>query len=251
MKKTLLIAGALLALTASMASAQGLGLAWDDCRGTGGTSLHSLACTSNTANNNNFIASLLVPAPGLPTVNSATTYVDIFFQSAGVPAWWMMGAVPPNCRLGNNLLSNGANSSSASCLDQWNIHTNPPSGGSSYIAPSADGPNHALLRTLVAIDALEPGSAPAGAELYLATTQIKSGATVGTPSCAGCQTPACLTLYQVDVTQSNDPPMTLFGQKSPPGGGPNTIAWQTASACDNDPTPTNHSTWGKIKAIYR
>ena len=53
MKKTILLCGALLALTASVASAAGLNFAWNNCYGEGtGTQNRSFLCNLNTGSNN-------------------------------------------------------------------------------------------------------------------------------------------------------------------------------------------------------
>jgi hypothetical protein len=47
MKKTLILTGAVLALSASMAAAQGVNLSWNDC-GTFGAASNTFTCNSNT-----------------------------------------------------------------------------------------------------------------------------------------------------------------------------------------------------------
>ena len=61
MKKTLVLAGSMLALMATIASAQGVNLAWDDC-GTNGSPTLSSLCTSNSGVPYTMIASFLPPA---------------------------------------------------------------------------------------------------------------------------------------------------------------------------------------------
>src|SRR5262249_45943426 len=79
MKKTLILTGVLLALTASLASAGGINLAWNDCLGSGlGSVNKTFACTSNTGNNDLYIS--FDPPVNIPDVNGSNPLIDL--QSA-------------------------------------------------------------------------------------------------------------------------------------------------------------------------
>jgi len=72
MKKTLLLTGVLLALTASLASAAGLNLAWNNClAGSGAAVDKSSACDANTVFDTQVLVGSMVtgfasPAPTSP-----------------------------------------------------------------------------------------------------------------------------------------------------------------------------------------
>ncbi|MFM8560394.1 MAG: hypothetical protein ACKOC6_12530, partial [bacterium] len=63
MKKTLLLCGALLALTAASASAAGTNLRWSSCYGDGGPQNRTSACTSNLGSNI-LVGSFVLPPAG-------------------------------------------------------------------------------------------------------------------------------------------------------------------------------------------
>jgi len=85
MKKTLLICGALLALTASIASAQGgMNLYWNDCGVGGGVSGKTFACNTNTGNHD--IYASFDPPQVLPTVNGNNHIIDLQSAGAALPA---------------------------------------------------------------------------------------------------------------------------------------------------------------------
>ena len=87
MKKTLLITGLLLALTASMASAAGVNLYWNDC-GTGGngTVNKTFACNGNAPNHDMYIS--VDPLPGVVNTNGHNHILDLQSASTPLPAWW-------------------------------------------------------------------------------------------------------------------------------------------------------------------
>lgn len=70
MKKILLITGVLLALTATVASAAGINLYWNDCSLGAATTNRNFACTSNTGSN--IMTASYDPPAGLTFVNGTT-----------------------------------------------------------------------------------------------------------------------------------------------------------------------------------
>src|SRR5258705_11443157 len=89
MKKTLLIAGALRALTASMASATGINLFWNDCSpaaGGTGVSNQNNACTSNSGAF--VLVASLNPGPGIDSAVGAEGVIDIQIASSAMDPWW-------------------------------------------------------------------------------------------------------------------------------------------------------------------
>jgi len=250
MKKTLLIAGALLALTASMAFAQdgGLRLGWNDCRDAGGLPLRTFACNTNTNNSitNHQLFESCITQPGMNSVGSAFMILDIFLQSSTIDPWWQHGASPA-CRLTGKIQTNGTNAAGCA-VDYWNLAASGVGSASSVYSCPSSGPNHSLLRTLVGISATETSPIPPAQEMFLANITLLNGSTT---TCAGCQIPACLSLTSATLSQNPpDQDVVYTGHQAPPGG-LNTVTWQADTGCNNDPTPATKSTWGKIKAIYR
>ena len=94
MRKTLLMAGALLAMTATFAQASGVELAWNHCFGQlGAASLKTNACTVNTGGQSMY-ASFRPPA-GIAKLEGIEVYVDYQVAGGVLPCWWNFSAVPP------------------------------------------------------------------------------------------------------------------------------------------------------------
>src|SRR5215510_288691 len=76
MKKTLLITGVLLALTASIASAAGgINLAWNDCWGGGGVNAKTFACNTNAGNNDMYVS--FDPGVDYPDMVGSDDIIDL------------------------------------------------------------------------------------------------------------------------------------------------------------------------------
>jgi hypothetical protein len=243
MKKTLLITGALLALTAGMASAQsGINLSWNDC-GAFGVLQKNFACTSNSGASTAY-ASAIAPTQ-MDQFNGMAGVIDIQTNQAALSPWWHLEAL--GCRANAtpfisadfNFLAN------VNCLDPWGGGA---SGGSNY-APNPSVPNRARFRAVCAI----PGSTGITGtdEYYMFKMTITNARTVGTGSCAGCLDGACIVLNSILMTQ-------------PAGVGDFTVInpilrqhvmWQggaggVAGGCPQA-VPTRATTWGSVKSLYR
>jgi hypothetical protein len=78
--------------------------------------------------------------------------------------------------------------------------------------------------------------------------------TLGSPSCAGCSTPVCVTLTQLQVAATTPAGgVTLTNPDIPPDG--NVVTWQgggpgPGGICQAA-TPTRRAIWGSVKALYR
>src|SRR5262245_66214716 len=96
MRKTLLMAGALLALAATAASAApGVDLAWTQCRGKGGAAVtRTSACTSTTGNAGSLFASVNPPS-GVNVLEGAEIYVDYQESGAALSCWWNFATGTP------------------------------------------------------------------------------------------------------------------------------------------------------------
>jgi len=183
MKKTLLMAGALLALTAGMASAAGgINLSWTDC-GAAGALNNSFACTSNTMNGKIMIASAVSPAVLDEFVGQESEMLIQTNQPALSPWWGLSSQAGFNCR-GTTAVAAGFDFTSGpfTCTDPW---SGAAAGGMNYIG-AFDGPNRAQLRTVCAI----PGSTQIddATEYYLFKITLLGAKTTGTGSCAGSPT---------------------------------------------------------------
>jgi hypothetical protein len=243
MKKTLVIAGALLALTAGMASASGLNLYWNDCSpGAGGSGVQSIAhsCTSNSGAHI-LVASLVAPS-GIDACVAAESVVDIQTAAASLSPWWQF--YTGGCRSAAMSVSYGFGALS-SCLDPW-------SGaalGIAQVDPSPPALNRERLRTVAAVAEASAIPMTEGAEYYMFEVVISKQKTVGTGSCAGCLDNGSFVFNSCKITQpsgdpNGDPTISNPDQNQCASLGP-------INTADCLATPTRNATWGAIKAIYR
>ena len=242
MKKTLLITGALLALTASMAFAGGVNLSWNDC-GTFGVIQRNFACNSN--NGANTMIASAITGQQMDQLNGQAGVLDLQTNQAALSAWWLLGAAP-NCRLGSTMSADFNFLSNLNCLDPW---VGVAAGGISYTA-GLGGPNKARIRTVCAI----PGSTPINGldEYYFFKVTFTNAKSTGNGSCAGCTDGACIVLNSIQVTQPAG--VGDFTISSPISR--NWIHWQigaTAIGGAGCPlaVPAQNRTWGSVKSLYR
>ena len=247
MKKTLLIAGALLCLGVSMASAQGgINLSWTDC-GTFGTLQRNFACNSNTGGNT-MVGSAISPVVINQCV-AMTTVLDLQTNQAALTPWWNFDGA--GCRATPSALTGNFDftGSTFSCNDIWAGNA---TGGSNYISGFGAVPNRGRIRLVCAV--VNPVVVDNSTENYYFKASFSNAKTTGTGSCAGCTDGACIVLNSLELDQ----------QPGVEGG--NTIItnpldsqyvlWQaggnsvTPGGCPQA-TPTKNATWGSVKSLYR
>jgi len=246
MKKTLLLTGVLLALTATVASAAGINLYWNECSsGTAPAPATNkvFTCASN-AGTNNMYASFDPPA-GVNELNGNNLILDLQSSTNPLPQWWRFKNAG-TCRL-TSLSSNSVFAASGLCADPW-------SGGTSGITAYLDnfGGNPQRARMGASISIATGGPVSSGTEYYSLVIAINNAKTVGTGSCAGCQDPVCVVLNEIKLTQpagaSGGSPVLTNPLTS------NFVTWQAypigAGGCPGV-TPTVNRTWGSVKSIYR
>jgi hypothetical protein len=238
MKKTLLMAGALLALTAGVASAQaGLNLSWTDC-GALGTSSRTYACTSNSGSGNMVGSAILGLSLGNAVGNESV--FDLQTNQAALSPWWTYGT--GQCRLATHFQASYAGI--GSCENPW-INA----GFSTYnYTAGFNGPNRARMRT---VWGMNPGGPVDGAtELYMLHLVLSNARSSGLGACAGCLDGACIVFNSTKVQE-------------PAGGGSVTVSgpierdyvtYQAGGGLGGQcpgVTPTTTQTWGSVKSLYR
>jgi hypothetical protein len=248
MKKTLLIAGALLALMAPMASAAGsIGLAWNNCVGAGGLSDDNFACNTNTGIPHQLIASF-VPVQTVGAFNGQAGVVDVQVAAATLDKWWELGpTVGTFCRNGLAAADFAFLAGPFGCADPW---VGQASGGADF---SPVGSNRLRIRTVCAIAvpeslyAVDVDDNPI--EYLVFRVTITNTKTTGTGACAGCTDPACIVFNSVKLTQPAG-----FGDFTITSGAQQHVTWKHGVigglGCPAA-TPTQRSTWGSVKALYR
>ena len=94
MKRIALLAGLLLVLGATAASAAGVNLSWADC-GTTGTDNMTFACNSNTGIAGTAFGSFIPPA-NINQFVGVSVQMDVTTDQATLPDWW--GNSATGCR---------------------------------------------------------------------------------------------------------------------------------------------------------
>jgi len=242
MKKTLLIAGALLALSASMATAGGVNLSWSNCGAFGLASVTS-ACTNNGLKGTLY-GSAIAPAP-IPLLNGQTGTVDLQTTAAALSAWWLMGA--GGCRSTSFAVDMNFTAAPFDCADIWGGAASP---GANYNA-NFGGPNRARLKATGAV--ASPVAADDVSEMYLWKMTILGQKTFGTGACVGCLDGACFVLNDQFLTQPLNSPGGDVHVNNPILR--QHASWQASGAsipggCPGG-TPTKNATWGSVKSLYR
>lgn len=246
MKKTLLLCGMFVAVSATAAFA-GSNLGWDNCRAHG-TVVKTSNCNVNTGSNT-LVASAEAPA-GMDLFTGFS--VEMYFNFPGAqPAWWQLrneGTQTGQCRSGAISASadfTGAPYSSATaCVDPFG--GNGAGGIGTYRNPPASGrPNAARLLLAFALPAGSEVPLDAGTEYFAARASITNAKTVGTGACAGCTQPVAIELSSVKFVQPAGAPGGDVDVTTPESAGSNYVGWQ------QPPVSTNRRTWGSVKSLYR
>jgi hypothetical protein len=245
MKRLLVLAAALLCLTAPVANAYQKHLAWDDCGGAGTTD-NNFACTNTPAQ---FIVSSFNAPSDFNNFVGATTELIIGTNGA-LPPWWRMEA-GTGCtgRAGIGMTSvDGANFAGVGCENTWAVFTTPNLTLNNY--ESNYGANPARARFIADLARSDTGIPLApGSEQVANLIQLSVARSTGTGVCTGCQEPACLVTLRMNIVDG------VAGEFREEGTAPYAfVTWHggaiTGGGCPNA-TPTKNATWGSVKSLYR
>jgi hypothetical protein len=240
MKKAILICAMLLA-TATAASAAGLNLRWTSCAGDGGTQNKTFACTSNLGSNV-LVGSFVLDAD-LLQVNGNELVVDLATASVSLPDWWQFKNAGV-CR--STALSIAAQDGTA-CPDMF---AGQASMNIAAYQLNLHGANSARILCVDAVAAAAIVDLFAAQEYGIAKWTISNVKTVGTGSCTGCLTAACITFNSANITTNGNLNNTKLTSEAAPGS--NYVTWQGGGGT-NCPAavPTKNATWGSVKSLYR
>jgi hypothetical protein len=249
MKKILLLCGTMIALSATVASAAGLKLAWSNCYGGGGAHARASACASNTGNNTLVLS---VDAPAGVDMWTAFEATLVFDFGGAQPDYWELrnqGTQTGQCRNGA-ISANAITAGLSGCEDAYGGQG---AGGIGTYANNDPAPNQARLSLVFAIPSGNEIPLTPDTEYFVANVVITNAKTTGTGACAGCQQGVCVTLKSVNVVQpAGAPGGNVLVTNAAVGTNPpsNTAAWQTGDAICTA-SPTTRSTWGSVKSLYR
>ncbi len=241
MKKTLLLSAALLALSASIASAAGLNLSWTAC-GSAGLANKTFACNVNTGAAETMVASYVAPA-GSQGITGMEAVIDLQSSTATLPAWWQFKNVGTCRQTALSALPAGA----ACDGDYW---AGQASGGiTAYITPYAAAANRARLLIIYAVPSTLAAPIDADVEYFAFTASVSHAKTVGAGSCAGCADPVCIVLNEIKLTQA----VGVGDFRIQNAAARNFVTWQGGVVSGGCPAvvPTQNRTWGAVKSLYR
>jgi hypothetical protein len=267
MKKTLLLTGVLLALSASLAAAAGLNLGWTlSCPTVTNVVDTSFPCDDNSLSFT-IIGSAVAPA-GLSKVTAEELVFDLQEAGGVLSPWWHLedvgASTPGGCR-GSDPITNPTGSlsltaaftgaSTTVCKNYWGSSA---SGGQNYV-PGYGGPDRARLQGVFARTASGAGALTFGVQYYVANINLDTQHTVPDPTdptiyvCPGCQDGVCIVFNSCKFDQ---PPGTANGDITVDTQATRQfVTWQGAvgigpNQCPTA-TPTHRATWGKVKSLYR
>uniref|UniRef100_A0A832I621 Uncharacterized protein n=1 Tax=Eiseniibacteriota bacterium TaxID=2212470 RepID=A0A832I621_UNCEI len=240
MKKTLLLCGALLAFSATVASAAGLNLSWLDC-GNNGVAARTFTCASN-AGNNDMYASVVAP-----TTLTQFVGIDIVLelQTAGatLPAWWDLRS-SGGCRNTSLTMASDMSASTSGgvgCVDFFQ------GGGGGGIGAYFVGFGGANRARIVAFWAVPEAGTLTPDETYMFRLRVNNARTVGTGACAGCADGACIVLNSLNLAQ----PAGVGDYFVSNAADRQHVTWQGGIPNCPGATPAKNATWGQVKSLYR
>jgi len=243
MKKALLLAGLLVALTASVAMAAGVSVSWMNyCWGeTGSTSNLTWACATNSTQNVRMTCSFKIDADA-PQFNGVGVFMEGQTAEAAVPDWWKLSNDDAtDCRYNlctvsadGSVLANGG---ADVCIDPW-----AGGGGGGLGLYSWSGVKMHINAAWASATEIP---LTANTEYFAVQFRVAGGKTVGT--CTGCLTAAIWGLNHIDWTT----PTTVNKLAEPYAGGNQCLTWQGGGTLSCSLVPARNATWGQIKSLYR
>ncbi len=174
MKKTILLCGLLLAVSATVAAAApGTNLRWGACLGDAGTINKSFLCNSNTATNS-LAGSFELGADVLQS-SGLEVVIDLASAGATLPAWWAFKNVG-TCRTTALSLSTSISPLAVNCID-WAAAQ--ATGGIGAYNIGARGPNTARMVAAIAVPASALADLFGATEYYAFNMNVSNAKTVG------------------------------------------------------------------------
>jgi len=240
MKKALLFAGLLLALTASVAMAAGVSVNWKNaCFGADPLNDLAWTCASNSNTNIRMTCTFKLDTP-MPTFAAVGVYMEGMTQDAAVPNWWKLGdSSTGDCRATYATLSaDGSFADGETCSDPW--------GGQGYggLGLYSWNDNVMHMNGVWAVGNAVP--LQAGMEYFAVQFRIAANKTVN--SCTGCLIPAIWGLKAISVEGFGGDVRYLDG---PYADGNQCLSWQHSTLPCTKPVPARNTTWGQVKSLYR
>jgi hypothetical protein len=235
MKKMVLMVGGLMLVAASAAMA-GSDMGWNDCVAGGGLPDRTVNCANSGSG---FAYVSLNPAQSYPSVGATDVLMDVApAQTIGV--WW--NPTPTTTRWG----SAATDPLSGACTGWW---AGAPNGGITFQPPQAvlnTAANKMRVKITTVIGAGEEQVMDPGTDYFMGALQLKFNAgTAGNAECVGGAAIgiADIIVYQPGQADSHEGQVVATS---------NCVTFRNPATkqCPGA-TPTEKSTWGSIKALYR
>lgn len=248
MKKAILLCGALLALTSSVASAQGgLNFAWDGCPLTaGGVSSTTFLCDEfdEYLAYGAFVAPAGLDGPVGSRLSGQDIVIDIETASSSLPAYWDF--TEGGCRPSSALAMGFARPSG--CTIQRNYWVLGAGGIAAYRVSTTPGaptpaPNRARIIGAAGLADANTNTIPVNQNVFSFSLTMTGE---GTSTCGGCNTPVALVLNQITLGLQNGDQARVTAP-----GTNNCISANGATPGMCGATSARNKTWGQVKALYR
>jgi hypothetical protein len=224
----------------------GVNLRWDHCFGDAGTANKSFACDTNSGSDALVCSFELAQEILQATGNEAV--IELVATAPTLPAWWEFRNAGTCRQL--SLTMNTIPSPTAVSCSEW-------SGGqaTALLLPYVigfHGPGSARIGISSAVASEPFADLVPGSEYFVCNVVINHAKTVGTGACAGCTVPVCILFYDKITTQVPADGALLTGGEHPDS---EFVTWQGPTGpapfgCPY-PLPTQRSTWGAVKSLYR
>ena len=233
----------LVAGTASLASAAGLNLGWNDCpSGVSYQLNNAFACNTNLGIQ--IMVGSYIPPPGLDAVYGNEVVLNLTTNQATLSPWWSMGSGGCVGRTTTPAAVFDFTAGPFGCTDFWQGQA---VGGLDYTR-QFDGPNRARIRVICAVQDVFAGPQSPPTEYYSFKVVINDARTVGSGSCAGCTDAACIVLNSIKIDQVS--PATFNPTVTNPATS-NFVTWRGGTGVCPGATAARNVTWSSIKALYR
>jgi hypothetical protein len=244
MKKILLLCGMLLALSATVASAAGINLGWDNClAGAGSNSGKSFACTTNSNTAQYMYLSATAPG-GIELWTAFEWIIELQTDAAVISDWWEIRNAG-SCR--STVLVAAALGTFSGCTDTY---AGNGTGGIGAYNIGFGAPNRARIKGVFAIPSGTEFPLNPEEDYFVARVGINYSKSVGTGSCVGCLEGVCLNGTSVKFVQPAGAPGGSVDVTNPANR--SHITWQNPlPATCTGATPAKNVTWGRVKTLYR
>jgi hypothetical protein len=229
------------------AAAEGLYLNWNDCaQGATATSNRDFACDVSTGQSELYVAFTMPQAAD--NVVAVEIVVDIQHANTTLADWWRLDEA--GCRQG----SLGADvdfTGKTACANMW-----PGSpmtvGVQGYVPTEPRGaPSQARIKVAASVLPQDAFALDGTSMYYAARIIINNARTTGTPTCAGCDQPACLVLNSILIGRLPGSTGGNYFLQTPGPADANWARWQGGVGANCAAVPVRNRAWGQIKSLYR